>query len=418
MTEISTPFPWEPRRLPLTVVSEIDPTEHFRRQVGPIEHEDLKECEIDIKNIGWTLGNDCPYRCTHCYSMSAREKGMDFTPVIVDRVVEQLASVGVETVNLGGNEPLFTNGSNPANTLLPRIIDGLTDAGILVGLTTSGVTLIHLERDHKESFARLNDVDVSFDSPRPDEHNANRGARLYKQALTALEICQRHGIDHSVIMCAMNWNFTPDRIVGLVDLAKSYDAHIRINPLKPVEPAHMESALSPEQYYEGFFLLASLCEPVDLGEPPLATVMDYADADGCPCGRTSFRIHSITPDGRIPVSPCVYLHDYKAGDLVRDELSDIIRSPQFASFRRRNRNADHVDGCAGCDLIGTCRGGCAARSYLHHAHHTGERSLFARDPYCPKEIAPAQAFPQKPVIRSEKRLVHMDYLCTWIGRPR
>lgn len=36
---------------------------------------EAEETEKQIKNIGWTLGNDCPCKCKHCYSMSVREKG-------------------------------------------------------------------------------------------------------------------------------------------------------------------------------------------------------------------------------------------------------------------------------------------------------------------------------------------------------
>ena len=61
-------------------------------------------------NVGWTLGNDCPYRCTHCYSFSARNRGMDLEDWMVERIVGELVSLPVETVNLGGNEPIFTNG--------------------------------------------------------------------------------------------------------------------------------------------------------------------------------------------------------------------------------------------------------------------------------------------------------------------
>jgi radical SAM protein with 4Fe4S-binding SPASM domain len=399
-------------------LSVVDAREHFRRQVGPIEHTDLDECPSEIRNIGWTLGNDCPYRCRHCYSMSARIKGRDFTSEIVDRVVDQLARNGVETVNLGGNEPLFTNGADPRRTLLPRIIHGLADAGMLVGLTTSGVTLLYLYRYHRSAFDRLNDVDVSLDSPYQVEHDDNRGARLFGQAMSALRLCRDHGIDHGVIMCAMSWNFTPERIDALVEIAREYEANIRINPLKPVEREHMASVLSAPQYYAGFSHLLTVCDPLDLGEPPLATVTGYEKARGCPCGRTSFRIHSITPEGRIPVSPCVYLHDYKIGDLVVDELSDIIASEQFATFRRRSAHPEAVEGCAGCGLLSTCRGGCAGRAYLHHAHITGVRTLFARDPYCPREAAPMGPFPKRPHLPTRRRLVHMDYLCTWIGTPR
>jgi radical SAM protein with 4Fe4S-binding SPASM domain len=400
--------------------STYNPTEHYQLNVGPThEFGDAEECEPTLRNIGWTLGNDCPYRCTHCYSMSARQKGKDMSVAIVDRIVEQLAINNIETVNLGGNEPLFTNGPNPRNTMLPYIIKSLSDIGVEVGLTTSGITLLHLYRDHRDAFDLLNDVDVSFDSSDEDEHNKNRGANLYWQAIKSLKICQDENKPHSIIMAGMNWNFTLDRIERLVEIAAEYDANIRINPVKPVEPRHMNVALSPEQYYAGFARLLELCDPVDLGEPPIAAVTDYQHARRCPCGRTSFRIHSITPEGSIHVSPCVYLHDYKSAlDLLKHDLVDIIHSPQFKVFRQRNKNPDMVRGCSGCHLLSQCGGGCSARSYLHHVHEEDEKSFLIKDPYCPVDIAPPHTYPQKPEPLRDQKLVHMDYLCTWIGRPK
>lgn len=396
----------------------VDASEHFRRQVGPIEHSDLSQRPAQIRNVGWTLGNDCPYRCRHCYSMSARVRGRNLTPVMIDRVVGQLIEHGIETVNLGGNEPLFTNGSDPADTLLPYIIHTLADAGILVGITTSGITVTYLHREHPDAFAKINDVDVSLDSPFPAEHDTNRGAHLSKQALRALQICQSENIPRSVIMAAMNWNFTPDHIDALVDLTHAHDAQVRINTLKPVEPAHLDVALSADDFYRGFAHLMALCNPVEVSEPPLGALTGATAGQGCPCGRASFRIHSITPDGTIPVSPCIYLHDYKTGDLLVDDLADIIASPQFATFRRRAAHPEAIPGCDGCDLLDTCRGGCAARAYLHHAHATGRRSLFVPDPYCPRDHAPDQPLPAHDLISGGPRLVHLDYLCTWIGEPR
>jgi len=395
--------------------------EHYKGGVGPTtEFGNKAECEPTPKNIGWTLGNDCPYRCTHCYSMNAREKGQNMTKPMIDRVVEQLVSVGVETVNLGGNEPLFTNGINPKDTLLPYIIERLHEAGIITGLTTSGITLLRLYRDYRSAFDMLNDVDVSFDSPFKDEHNANRGANIFHQAVESLDICKAEGIPHSVIMAAMRWNFTEVHIRELVILAKKHAANVRINPLKPVEPQHMDVALTPKMYYTGFSLLMNLCSPLDLGEPPLAAKTTFPFAKRCPCGRTSFRIHSITPTGEIYISPCVYLHDFKSEiDLLKHDLADIIVSPPFRAFRQRNANPDMIEGCNGCDMLSQCGGGCVARSYLNHFHTSGgKRSLLARDPYCPKEFATEYEFPHVPEIHSEHRLVHMDYLCTWIGQPR
>lgn len=399
----------------------VDPELHYQAALGPIEHPELPECEMRIENIGWTLGNDCPYRCTHCYSMSARRKGMNLECWMVDRIVEQLARLGVKTVNVGGNEPIFTQGLDLRRSLLPRIIESLVARGILVGLTTSGITLLKLQELFPSVVPMLNDVDISFDSPFPAEHDANRGARLFGMALDSVEVCRRHGIDHTLIMCAMSWNFRPEHIDGLIDLARRTDAHIRINPLKPVQAEHMAMLPDARMFYQGFSRLMAACRQVDLGEPLLATATGHPGR-GCPCGRTSFRIHSITPDGRVPVSPCVYLHDYKVGNLLEDDVWEIVRSPQFRSFRQRNASPAVVDGCEGCGYIETCRGGCAARSYLHHLYETGRRSLFARDPYCLRDYVNATGgvlpvFPQHPTLPADKILVHRDYLCTWIGEP-
>ncbi|AZS16345.1 radical SAM/SPASM domain-containing protein [Paenibacillus lutimineralis] len=394
-----------------------DSMEHYTRDVGPAEKEYLTECEIDIQNIGWTLGNDCPYRCRHCYSMSARKKGKDLDLATIDRVTNQIALLGAKTVNLGGNEPLFTNGPNPKNTLLPYIVSSLVNRGVDVGLTTSGISATYLEKYYPEEFHMLNDVDISLDSPYESEHNDNRGGKIFPMAIEALEICKKHQKDFTIVMCAMNWNFTEDRIRELVKLARYYGSNVRINPIKPVEAEHMKTALNAEQYYEGFSLLMELCDQLDLTEPTLSAVTQYQDSKRCPCGRKSFRIHSITPDGKIPISPCVYLHDYKVGNLLEDDLLDLIKSPQFQTFRRRNAHPEAILGCEECEIVNLCGGGCASRAYLYNLHNNGERSLFSRDPFCPKDNPINVPFPYNPQME-KVHLVHRDYLCTWIGRPK
>ena len=191
---------------------------------------------------------------------------------------------------------------------------------------------------------------------------------------------------------------------------------MRINPIKPVQPQHMDATLPPEMYYAGFSRLLELCRRS-------TSAATDCRSDGLrrraalPCGRTSFRIHSITPDGKVHVSPCVYLHDYKAPlDLLEHELADIIRSPQFHVFRQRNANPDAVSGCAGCAKLAQC-GGCAGvhtctRCTARASGRSGRATptaRFARHPAIP--------FPQQPELLADTRLVHMDYLCTWIGKP-
>ncbi len=400
--------------------SAFDPLEHYQRNIGPTgEYGDAPPSPLDIRNVGWTLGNDCPYRCRHCYSMSARLKGMDLTKSMADRIIAQLMDCEIETVNLGGNEPLFTSGISPRKTLLPYIIESLAEAGMLVGMTTSGISALWLARHHRAAFQRLNDIDISLDSPFENEHNRNRGAPIYQQAIDALKMCAEFGIPRTIIMCAMNWNFSESHIQELVQLAQVHGANVRINPLKPILPEHLDVALPGAAYYDGFARLMQLCESADLSEPPLAAATNAPHPRRCPCGRTSFRIHSITPEGAIHISPCVYLHDFKSPlDLLRHDLKDIISGPQFRAFRQRHAHPNQVEGCEGCALVMSCGGGCTARAYLDSLHSHGIRTLKARDPYCPRDFGPSAILGDIDVVEGANRLVHQDYLCTWIGRPR
>lgn len=392
-------------------------TEHYKVR-GPVtEFGNAPETPSVIKNVGWTLGNYCPHKCKHCYSMSARRLGANMTPEIVDRIVEQLAKNNVETINLGGNEPIFTNGPNVKDSLLPYIIERLDSYGLSAGITTSGDTLLYLYKYRPDIYEKINDFDISLDSPFKEEHNANRGDDLYDDAIQCLDICKQTGKPHSVIMAGMNWNFTERHLSALIELCKKYDAFVRINTMKPLNSLQMKYVMSTKQFYDGFQHLMQHCDNVENGESVLRTVTGQNNSKRCPCGISSFRIHSITPDGKIFVSPCVYMHDYKSSqDLLTHELSDIINSDEFKVFRQRNANPEMLSGCAGCEKVDVCGGGCAARSYLFNAVQTGNKSFLCKDPYCPKDYQ--HEFPQEQNMVNTQRLVHMDYLCTWIGKVK
>lgn len=392
-------------------------TEHYKVR-GPVtEFGNAPETPSVMKNVGWTLGNYCPHKCKHCYSMSARRLGANMTPEIVDRIVEQLAKNNVETINLGGNEPIFTNGPNVKDSLLPYIIERLDSYGLSAGITTSGDTLLYLYKYRPDIYEKINDFDISLDSPFKEEHNANRGDDLYDDAIQCLDICKQTGKPHSVIMAGMNWNFTERHLSALIELCKKYDAFVRINTMKPLNSVQMKYVMSIKQFYDGFQYLMQHCDNVENGESVLRTVTGQKNSKRCPCGISSFRIHSITPDGKIFVSPCVYMHDYKSSqDLLTHELSDIINSDEFKVFRQRNANPEMLHGCAGCEKVDVCGGGCAARSYLFNAVQTGNKSFLCKDPYCPKDYQ--HEFPQEQNMVNTQRLVHMDYLCTWIGKVK
>ena len=227
--------------------------------------------------------------------------------------------------------------------------------------------------------------------------------------------CKEYNIESGIIMCAMNWNFTKDRIDALLEIAKKYDSNIRFNLLKPIQLQHFKLVPSKEQVLENYKYLFEKCDTVELSEPTLSGLKQNNKVKGCACGIYSMRINSITPDGKIPVSPCVYMHDYRVGDLLKDDIFDIINSEQFKAFKTRKENYKNIEGCKDCDKAEICRGGCFAMAYTYKKCETGEKDLYARDPFCFKDIEIDKNIDYK---KSNKKLVHENYLCTWIGKPK
>jgi len=368
-----------------------------------------------FENIGWTVGNYCNAKCGHCYSWKVRRDSDEFlTTADVDRIIGQLRRLGIKTVNLGGNEPIYTHGPNIKDTILPYIIRRLSESGIPVGLTTNGVSFHYLRKRHPDELRMVNDIDFSLDSPFQEEHDLNRGNSLYKLTIENIRRAVDMGIDCSVIICGMRKNFTPTYLSAFLSLTKYLKSEFRINTLKPVEPDLVSEMPTAEQFYEGFAFLFDHSECVTLGESCL-TAFTRSGTPGCPCGTSSFRINAKTRDGRVPINPCVYMHDFKAGDLLKDDIHDIIHGAEFRSFADRRHALPRACRESDCEYLESCRGGCSARSYL--VYH----SLEARDPYCPKEYARRNGGEPRirqhfPVGLDEGIRVHDNYLCTWIGK--
>lgn len=388
-------------------------TDALARSNGPAQDGTPVRRDLSFENIGWTVGNHCNARCGHCYSWKVRKDSREFlTTDDVDTIIRQLKSIDVQTVNLGGNEPVYTHGPEIRRTILPYIIRGLTEAGIPVGLTTNGVSFTYLDEHHPEELRMINDIDFSLDSPYEHEHDLNRGGKLWRLTIDAIRRSVEIGIDCSVIACGMRANFTEVDLEGYLALTKLLGSEFRINTLKPVEQVLVDKMPTPEQFYQGFAFLMNNTSCVTLGESCL-TAFTGTGGKGCPCGVTSFRINAKTKDGRIPINPCVYMHEFKAGDLLTEDIYDIVTSAPFRAFAARRHDLPKECRESGCDYLESCRGGCSARSFLT----TG--SLDTKDPYCPADYEREHgrpALPESPEIGCHEGIrVHDNYLCTWIG---
>ena len=368
-------------------------------------------------NIGWTVGSHCNARCPHCYSWKVREdRSQHLSEADQDRVIGQLLELGVRTVNIGGNEPIYTHGPRLEDSLLPALLRKLHRAGLPVGITTNGITFRHLLEHFPDELATINDIDFSLDMPHRHLHDQGRGARLFDLVVESIQQCRKLGIARSITFCGTRDSFQPDMLRDFMDLAWLLDSELRVNILKPVEPSLLPLMPSRDAFYHGFAQLMAHTDCITLGESCL-TAFTGSGARGCPCGLSSFRINGRTPDGRVPVGPCIYVHEYRGGDLLSEPLRDIVTSSRFERFTARQREVPRVCREADCPYLEICRGGCAARTWFVHG------TLEAKDPYCPLDYMADHGerppLPLDPVVGADDTLrVHDNYLCTWIGRLR
>ncbi len=368
---------------------------------------------MKITNIGWSIGTFCNAKCKHCYSWKTRMNVDQYlTKEEIDIISGRLIKFGIQTVNLGGNEPIFTHGPDPEKSVLPYIIRKFTEANIPVGITTNGYTAIYLYETDKEVFKMVNDWDFSLDSLSNDEHNKNRGIDCLDWVKRGLSICSKEGSPKSLVLCGMNWNLNEQNLFALLQFARENQAEIRINTLKPTQPHHFELLPSIEQIYRAFSYLFNNTKTITLGDPVFG-VMTEVKQNGCACGDKSFRILPKNKNGEVQITPCVYLI-FPSGNLLSDDVENIIKNEEFSCLYNRKVAIPQFCKDIKCRYIEECRGGCASRAYLISG------SLDQPDPYCPilyqQQGLELPSF-KKIELQSVGIRVHDNYLCTWIGEP-
>ncbi len=369
-----------------------------------------------IKNIGWSIGNYCNAQCKHCYSWKTRRTSKDvLTKDEIDTIIDKLIAAKIETVNFGGNEPIFTQGPDLEKTMLPYIITRFNDAGIICGITTNGFTAHYLHEHHHDVFMMVNDWDFSMDSPFEDEHNSNRSVcDSYELILSGLKLCSEYNRPKSIVIAGMKWNMEERYLDSFLELAVTYDTELRINTLKPIEPHHFDLLPETSKVYDAFKYLFENTNLITLGESVFAAQAGLP-ASGCACGLHSLRIQS-KKNNRVPVTPCVYL-SMDGGDILTQELDEIVNSETFKKFNERREYIPSKCREINCDILESCRGGCYARTVLMY-----EDTNYP-DPYCPyaaKEKGIGLCSIPKVVKEDDSKgiRVHENYLCTWIGEPK
>jgi radical SAM protein with 4Fe4S-binding SPASM domain len=350
-------------------------------------------------NIGWGVTGRCNMNCKHCYNYSGKAGFDELSLNDIKRIIDKIQG-NIESINYGTGELTLRKD-------WLDIVKYVAKKGILQGLTTNGYsvnknTIIYLKK-------YMNDIDVSIDFPTEKKHNNFRGNKnAWIWANNALMLLKENNLSRSVVCCLTSKNCKESYLKTLSELAKKYDANLRINWFRPTGRGkiNQELKLSVKQAHNSFRWLVQNNYVIAIPDPYFSAILGLKNQVGCICGKSSFR---ITPNGS--TVPCVYFtKELKNFSISNCSFNKIIHSKPFNDIKNRNCNI-----CYYCEYFKNCRGGCASRAFLEN------NSLNSPDPFCYKAagIKKNPLYSVKPeFLKNKNKFVHENYLCTLILKPK
>lgn len=325
--------------------------------------------------LGLGLTNECNLACSFCYRDSTRVDRLS-----LEQVRAVMASLPVRSVNLGTGE----NGMHPDFKLL---VDYLRSEPIKLTITSNGHSIEVLEDSEVPAFQ---DIEFSLDYPTEAEQDRQRGPGNWQLVHRQAQRCRRLGQSVTFIAVMMRSNY--DRLAEIAEIAKTYDAPLRINVYQSVRSDAF--ALTYDEYWRGFEALFARTDAIAIGEPLVRAMAGLPPRRGG-CGIATVR---VTP--RATVQPCVYWPGGGAPlDLLLDRGGGVTDTDAFVDARSVPPT------CRTCNYVETCGGGCAGRRRLSQA-------LDAPDPYCPAVRGDDRKL--KVQMATSRELPKLESACTTI----
>ena len=306
--------------------------------------------------LTWELTYACNLQCVHCLSSSGRRDPHELTTAEAYGVLDELRSMQVFYVNIGGGEPMIRKD-------FFEIVEYAVGNDIGVKFSTNGA---YITPDKAERLATMDylDVQISLDGLDAATNDPVRGDGSYQLARRAMDNLAAAGFGPFKISIVVT-RHNVDQLDGFKSLADSYGAVLRVTRLRPSgRGADSWHQLHPtdeqqRQIYrwlldhgdtvltgDSFFHLNALGEPL----PGL---------NMCGAGRV---VCLIDPVGDVYACPFVIHDQFRAGS-VRDPGGFAAVWQQSELFREL-RQPESAGACSSCGQYDACQGGCMAAKFF------------------------------------------------------
>lgn len=356
---------------------------------APLPAEDYSWLHEAPRALDLSLTGRCNLRCAYCFyadEMVGRrdlpaERWLDF--------FRELDGLAVRSLTLSGGE-LFLRPD------LWELLDGIVAARMRYSILTNGTlltedVLAQLGQAHRRR--RLDVVQVSIDGSRAEIHDASRGKGSFEKAIRGLRLLRAAGFPATARVTVNRHNVGDLENVFRLLLDEIGLARVGTNDAMPMGTGcarREDIVLLPEQRPEAMRTLVRLereypgCLTATAGSLALWHMfreMEEARATGrktrrwtmgclssCGCMFAKLAVHH---DGMIV--PCNMLAAAALGTIGETPIRSIWQDhPLLKEMRGRGKiPMDQVPGCAGCEWIPYCSGGCPAAEYTR----TGEMNV-------------------------------------------
>ena len=322
--------------------------------------------------IGWGVVSSCNMNCKFCYSRSKRNEQKDIDPKYWYSFIDKNADL-IESINYG-------TGENSISNDWWNLIDYIrtNHSNIVQSVTTNGYISEVVKRDErkKDIFLRsIDEVDVSLDYAKEDEHNSFRGQKkAYNWAMNMLKLCHENNKRLTIVSLGSDLVVTKENMEGLFDIAEKYGAMLRMNIYRPtngIDDFSKQFMLSKERLVDFLKWVNDNYGILALDDALLSAII-LGKKNSDPSGVNSLR---ILPNGDITPSTYLIHDDFIVGNLKDDvDLNEIKRLKD----NKLDRIVENVipEECKSCKYVSMCKGGVVDRRYLWNGN------LNKRDPYC------------------------------------
>ncbi len=308
------------------------------------------------------LTTRCNLSCRHCFRNAMMEDLGDMSRSLVEKLLEDLASVGVKRVVFTGfGEPLVY-------PYIDQVLERAKSLGFEVVLNTNGTLLDR----YIEAIAEFVDtLVVSIEAGEEDLYKEIRRGATLSKVLENLELLNKFRSVTKWSPIIEFWytigKYNLDSLLKVIDLAQRMGVYrLNVSNYIPIASNNENCCLCDPSCIEKLRSLAMEVSKLVMEKPPLVHFSSPTPLADRLCPYVTRRAMFVRFDGR--VTPCMhYAHRWRFalygiereikpvlfGDLSRSSVAEVWSSRQYLEFRYRTYFARYPS-CITCRLAPYC----------------------------------------------------------------